>query len=173
MANIMAASMYMKIALVCMLVGTLLFVIGFSTVSWMVSSAYNRWEARGVWKVYSCGTSFCTYLSYGAWTYFGRNDYEHVRATQALECIGLIFALVSLLVLLLYLLVDSCRRRNSLIAFVVCVFAAVFFIVVGIAVFAIKLGYSYHVGWSMGFAIVGAIFMFVGGIMGILQLTCR
>lgn len=76
MANIMAASMYMKIALVCMLVGTLLFVIGFSTVSWMVTDAnINRWEARGVWKVYSCGISFCNYYSYGAWTHFGRSDY--------------------------------------------------------------------------------------------------
>ncbi|XP_067681464.1 uncharacterized protein [Haliotis asinina] len=173
MANIMAASMYLKIALVCLLVGLILYIIGFSTVSWMVA-AYSKWEARGVWRVYSCRVAaFCTYLSYGAWDYFGRSDLDYVRATQALECIGFVFAVVAFIVLMLYLLVDSCRRRNALIAFLVCVFAAVFFIIVGIAVFATKHPNFYRVGWSMGFAIVGTIFMFVSGIMGILQLTCR
>ncbi|XP_041354501.1 uncharacterized protein LOC121372276 [Gigantopelta aegis] len=165
MAGFMSASIWLKIALITLLTGTLLYVIGFATVSWMTLwSARQHW-AYGLWEQRACHGGSC---GTGAVRYRYSEDWQ--RATQALEVLGLICNLLALLILLLYMFVDQCRRRNALIATIVFIFAAVFFIVVGIAIFAIKLeerGFS--VGWSMGIAIVGAIFMFVAGIMSILH----
>nr|KAG5687173.1 hypothetical protein BaRGS_033060 [Batillaria attramentaria] len=96
------------------------------------------------------------------------------KATQALECIGLIAVFLALLLLLLYCFVDSCRRREALTATIFFIFGAVLCMVIGIIVFATKYEeIGYEIGWSMGVAIAGVICTFIAGVFCVLQLCAR
>ncbi|KAJ8309391.1 hypothetical protein KUTeg_014265 [Tegillarca granosa] len=93
------------------------------------------------------------------------------RATQALECLGLLCMGIALLILFLYFFVSQCKRRKAMIAIILLTFASVIFIVIGIAVFATKFeDRGYDISWSMGLAIAGAVFAFVAGVMEIIEL---
>ncbi|XP_059150054.1 uncharacterized protein LOC131936934 [Physella acuta] len=170
MANILrAASTWLKIALGCFSLGLILFVIGFATSSWMVSSNYrNQHMESGLWQHKFCAGSTCQ----GGDTY--PNDYH--RAIQAMECLGLIGFFLALLVLLLYICADSCRRKDFLQATVALAFAGVLFSSIGYAIFGSSTnnenlyGRGRNIGWSMGVAIAGTIFYALGGIMLIVQL---
>ncbi|XP_059150056.1 uncharacterized protein LOC131936936 [Physella acuta] len=93
-----------------------------------------------------------------------------------MECLGLIGFFLALLVLLLYICADSCRRKDFLQATVALAFAGVLFSSIGYAMFGSSQnveniwGLGREVGWSMGVAIAGTVFYAFGGIMLIVQL---
>ncbi|CAE1309564.1 unnamed protein product [Acanthosepion pharaonis] len=94
------------------------------------------------------------------------NTADWFKACQALETLGLIALLLAFIILFLYMFVESCRGRNALMAIMMCTFAGVAFVVIGVIIFNTKKGYQmYSIGWSMGLAIAGAIFSFIAGIM--------
>ncbi|XP_050406769.2 uncharacterized protein LOC126822065 [Patella vulgata] len=169
MASLRSASIWLKVALATLIIAVILFIVAFATSAWMTHTYRQNYQSIGLWKYRKCGGSTCNEGRIG---YRWGTDFHH--ATQAMETLGLIALLLSLLILLLYMFVDSCRRRNALIVTIVFIFVSVFFIVVGIAVCADKYeerGFS--IGWSMGLAIAAAIFDFVAGVMCVLQLVAR
>lgn len=50
----------MKIALVCMCVGLLLFVIAFATAGWMTYATHYRDISNGLWQYKDCIGGVCT-----------------------------------------------------------------------------------------------------------------
>lgn len=161
----------MKLALAFLSLGVLLFVIGFATDSWMVSEPHRgygyRSYYRGLWRHKECHGNVCTSARY-----VYPEDYH--KATQAMECIGLIGMLLAFLLLLLYVCVDSCRRREAMLATIFFIFGAVIAMVIGFIIFATKLEErGYDIGWSMGVAIAGSICVFIAGIMCVLHLQAR
>lgn len=167
-------STWLKIALVVLSLGVILFVVGFATEAWMVAPyyhhhpRYNVAYSHGLWKFRICDSyNRCSPARYG-------NVEDFHKATQAMECLGLIAVLLALLLLILYCFVDSCRRREALLAATFFIFASVVFIVIGIIVFATKMEErGYEVGWSMGVTIAGAILIFISGVFCILQIMAR
>jgi hypothetical protein len=93
-----------------------------------------------------------------------------------MECLGLIGYVIAFVILLLYLIGDSCRRRDFLQATTALTFAGVLFACIGFALFGStsnhdnKMGYGGNIGWSMGLAISGTILYGIGGIFLIIQL---
>lgn len=53
------SSIWIKVALICLLLGTLLFVIGFATNVWMTTDGY-RYANYGLWRVESCDRVSCS-----------------------------------------------------------------------------------------------------------------
>ncbi|OWF46633.1 uncharacterized protein LOC110455464 isoform X2 [Mizuhopecten yessoensis] len=167
MAGWNTSSTWMKIALICLCLGLLLFVIAFATTGWMVYTAYGYDRANGLWEFKDCTGRGCVSGDVNP----NRLMNDWYRATQAMECFGLICIVIATFLLLLYFFVASCKRRNALLATIVFTFASVGFIVIGIAIFASKFdNYGYEVGWSMGLAIAAAILAFVAGIMEVLEI---
>ncbi|XP_021361291.1 uncharacterized protein LOC110455464 isoform X1 [Mizuhopecten yessoensis] len=170
-------TVWLKIGLALQLVSTILFIVGFSTDVWIFATF--REDARreyGLWR-YLFYTYSSRYEDMGAIrANIGNNAIvitrsDWYRATQAMECFGLICIVIATFLLLLYFFVASCKRRNALLATIVFTFASVGFIVIGIAIFASKFdNYGYEVGWSMGLAIAAAILAFVAGIMEVLEI---
>ncbi|CAG5126861.1 unnamed protein product [Candidula unifasciata] len=167
MANIFStSSIWMKIASFSVLIGLILFVIGFATPAWRV---YGSQETRGLWQFHTCIFG-CRTVSYGQ-----VNDFH--RAIQAMECIGLIGYVLSAVCVLLYLCADSFRRRNCLQATTALTFAGIIFASIGYALFGAtsdgdnRNGYGSDMGWSMGVSLAGTILYGVAGIMLILQLV--
>ncbi|ESO87666.1 hypothetical protein LOTGIDRAFT_234917 [Lottia gigantea] len=166
MASLRSASTWLKVAFACLIIAVILFIVAFATSAWVSYHYRNDYQSIGLWKGRHCTGNFCTE---GRFRFSFNYDFHH--AVQALECLGLIFILLSLVVLILYIFVDSCRRRNALIAIIVFIFLSVFFIVVGIAVCASKYeDRGFSIAWSMGLAIAAAIFDFVAGVMCVLQI---
>ncbi|XP_005104357.1 uncharacterized protein LOC101852108 [Aplysia californica] len=171
MGNIFrTASVWLKVAIICMGLGLLLFVIGFATVAWKVDRYPGKTEV-GLWQTYYCSGRGC-----GSYKYAVVTDFH--RAVQAMECIGLIGFFLAILVLLLYLCMDSCRRRDFLQAATVFTFVGVVFSCIGYTMFGASdsdynLGRGREVGWSMGVAIAGTVAYGVAGLMLILQLIGR
>ncbi|KAL8619788.1 hypothetical protein ACOMHN_025874 [Nucella lapillus] len=169
--DLRSLSTWMKLALVFLSLGVLLFVVGFATESWMVSRGYvDRYHTKlhkGLWKHKDCTRSRCTSYSYGA-----MEDFE--RATQAMESIGLVSMLLAFLLLLLYVFVDSCRRREAMLATIFFIFGAVVAMVIGFIIFATKWEErGLEIGWSLGVAIAGCILTFVAGVMCVLHIQAR
>lgn len=159
-----AASTWLKIAIIAFAIGLLLFIIGFSTSSWKVS--YD--DGYGLWSFFDCRRRHCISGPY-AYT----NDFHN--AIQAMECLGLIGFGLALLILLLYVCADSCRRRDILQATTAIAFAGILFASIGFALFGSnnrenRVGIGRDIGWSMGLAIAGTICYGLGGIMLIIQL---
>ncbi|GFO04067.1 lens fiber membrane intrinsic protein-like [Plakobranchus ocellatus] len=171
MANIFrTASIWLKIAIICCALGLVIFIIGFATTSWMTTKDHNRSFYNGLWQEKYCkrGGSCRTH------SYTSLNDYH--RAIQAMECLGLIGFTLSLATLLLYLCMDSFRRRDFLQAATAFTFAGIFFASVGFALFGSKDNEENHkalrdIGWSMGIAIAGTILYGIAGLCLILQLV--
>ena len=56
------SSVWIKVALFCLLLSVLVFVIGFATVSWMTTHGYNWSDSWGLWKRENCPSRrVCTY----------------------------------------------------------------------------------------------------------------
>ncbi|XP_076463679.1 transmembrane protein 47-like [Babylonia areolata] len=161
-------STWMKLALVFLSLGVLLFVIGFATNSWMESRTYRYGRIyKGLWKDKECSGSRCR-------SYDNRYREDFEKATQAMECIGLIGMLMGFLLLLLYVCVDSCRRREAMLAIIFFLFGAVVAMVIGFVVYATKLEErGYQIGWSMGVAIGGCICTFIAAVMCVLHIQAR
>ncbi|KAK7103513.1 uncharacterized protein [Littorina saxatilis] len=165
-------STWLKIALVCLSLGVLLFVIGFATESWVVvdSGHHRGYVVFGLWKTKDCRTSYAC----STHKYDNRYLQDYHKATQAMECLGLIGMLLAFLLLLLYVFVDSCRRREALLATIFFLFGAVVCMVIGFIVFATHYeNYSSDIGWSMGVAIAGCILTFIAGVMCVLQILAK
>ncbi|BFZ11754.1 hypothetical protein BsWGS_14793 [Bradybaena similaris] len=173
MANILrTASVWLKGAAICFAIGLILFIIGFATTSWIVYRGvdYRNFRNSGLWSAYICVSNYhCQTYTYG-----DVNDYH--RAIQAMECLGLIGYILAIILLLLYLCADSCRRRDVIQATTAVTFAGVLFACIGFAVFGSSsnnenhLGRGGDIGWSMAVAITGSILYGLGGIFLIIQL---
>lgn len=177
--RLQSLSIWLKIGLVCVSLGALLFIIGFSTDSWMLDHGrydhrsyqhhQQQWSTEGLWRQLVCNVNRCDSSRYRS---FQVPDFH--KATQAMECLGLICQLLAVLLLVLYICVDQCRRRNVMLTVIFFLFAAVGFMVIGFVVFAVKYeAYGYEVGWSMGIAIAGCILVFVAGIMCVMQICAK
>ncbi|KAK3790259.1 hypothetical protein RRG08_034822 [Elysia crispata] len=169
MGNIFrSASIFLKIALACAAVGLLLFVIGFATTSWTTRHYHRDDWYFGLWQQKTCNPRDCRTDSYGR-----LNDYH--RAIQAMECLGLIGFILGLVSLLLYMCMDSFRRRDFLQASTAFIIAGLLFACIGFALFGSKDNrenkLSGEIGWSMGLAIAGSVLYGVSGICLILQLV--
>ncbi|GFR70386.1 hypothetical protein ElyMa_003785100 [Elysia marginata] len=92
-----------------------------------------------------------------------------------MECLGLIGFFLGLATLLLYLCMDSCRRRDFLQACTAFVFAGLLFACIGFALFGSKDNRENYkrgeIGWSMGLSIAGSVLYGVAGFCLILQLV--
>ncbi|CAG5121152.1 unnamed protein product [Candidula unifasciata] len=167
------ASVWLKGAIISFAIGLLLFVIGFATTSWVVyhhRGLRNDYQNNGLWQSYVCrNNQHCT-----TYSLYYLNDYH--RAIQAMECLGLIGYIISLVILLLYLCADSCRRRDFLQATTAITFAGILFACIGFALFGSHSnqeniqGVNGNIGWSMGIAIAGTVLYGLGGIFLIVQL---
>lgn len=152
-----SSSKWINIAFGALTLGLLLFVIGFSTNYWAVRNPNHL----GLWQSHMCYRYGCRDFSN-----VSSNNADWFKACQALETLGLIALLLAFIILFLYMFVESCRGRNALMAIMMCTFAGVAFVIIGIIIFNTKKGYQmYNIGWSMGLAIAGAIFSFIAGIM--------
>ncbi|XP_060569337.1 uncharacterized protein LOC132727774 [Ruditapes philippinarum] len=164
-------SVWIKVAFICLLLALVLFVIGFATISWMTSYNY----ALGLWKTKSCYNTIrhydgrCRTSSItSAWLKLaGWEDW--FRATQAFECIGLICLGMALLIMFLFVFVDSMKKRSPLLAVIFFCFGAVLAMVIGFLILGLKLDHL-DIGWSMGLAIAGCILTFVAGVMSVIDL---
>ncbi|KAL4238366.1 Lens fiber membrane intrinsic protein [Mactra antiquata] len=165
------SSIWIKVGFICLILGTILFVIGFATTAWMVIDSYRgHSDEYGLWRHKSCpyiGTCTSQKITerwLDSWT--SRDSY---RATRAFESIGLGCQLLALFIMILFVFVDRAKRRSPLIAIVVfCIVGAVC-MAIGFVIFAMEFDRR-DVGWSMGVAIAGCVLTFVAGIMGILEL---
>lgn len=162
------SSIWIKVALICLLLGTLLFVIGFATNVWMTTDGY-RYANYGLWRVESCDRVSCSSfkITHDWLRLHGMDDWYH--ATQAFECMGLIAVCIALLICLLFVFVDTMRKRTPLLATIFFCFAAVLCMVIGFLIIGIKMEY-YSIGWSMGLAIAGCALTFVAGVMCVIDL---
>ncbi|CAL1530689.1 unnamed protein product [Lymnaea stagnalis] len=161
-----AASTLLKIAIIAFALGLLLFIIGFATNSWKIG--FNLYPfGYGLWNYFRCDRGCVNY------PISQPNDFH--SAIQAMECLGLIGFGLALLILLLYLCADSCRRRHILQVTTALAFAGILFACIGFALFGSNdmhnIGRSQDVGWSMGIAIAGTVIYAIGGIMLIVQLV--
>ncbi|BFZ07180.1 hypothetical protein BsWGS_10219 [Bradybaena similaris] len=162
------ASLWLKLASVSVLIGIILFVIGFATPAWRVHSSLGE-ETWGLWQFHTCIFG-CRTVSYGR-----INDFH--RAIQAMECIALIGYFLSTLCVLLYMCVDSLRHRGCLQAATATALAGIVFACIGYGLFGASsdtdntYGYATEMGWSMGVSIAGTILFGVAEIMLILQLV--
>lgn len=158
------SSIFIKVAFVCVLLATLLFIIGFATVSWMVYDQYHTYDTYdyGLWRVKHCGRR-------NSCSNYGTPTQDWMRATQAFECMGLISLAVAVIITVLFVFVDKMRKRSPLIAIIIFCFVAVACMIIGFIIFGTKLS-SADVGWSMGVAIAGCILTFVAGVMCVIDL---
>ncbi|KAH3854038.1 uncharacterized protein LOC127875447 [Dreissena polymorpha] len=164
------SSVWIKVAIICLALALLLFVIGFATTHWMVLSGY-RSSSYGLWSHEYCDHHRCADNKITGALLRQYKWEDWYRATQAFECIGLICLSVALLVIILFVFVDRMRKRNPLIAIIILSFCAVVAMVIGFLIFALKLeDYGYSVGWSMALAIAGCILTFVAGVMCVIDL---
>ncbi|XP_063425863.1 uncharacterized protein LOC134709641 isoform X2 [Mytilus trossulus] len=155
------------LSLVTLCCSLILFIIGLFTVSWMKTSGVGTSYDYGLFKERDCDRDRCTYTT---WSEIMNEDWY--RATQAMECLGLISLVLALLVLLLYFCVPSCKVRKALYGMIFFTFLAVMFIVIGIAIFGSTFDEKgFDVGWSMGLAIAAALLAFISGILQILEMT--
>ncbi|CAI9723971.1 XP_029637759.1uncharacterized protein LOC115213003 isoform X2 [Octopus vulgaris] len=153
-------SKWINIALAFLSLGLLLFIIGFSTSHWVV---YGH-QHTGLWEKFFCTHRVCYEVSA-----VSRHNADWFKACQALETLGLIALLLAFIILFLYMFVETCRGRNALLAIMICTFAGVAFIIIGVIIFNTKkAGSLYEIGWSMGLAIAGAVFAFIAGVMVVL-----
>ncbi|KAL4238138.1 Lens fiber membrane intrinsic protein [Mactra antiquata] len=164
------SSIWVKVGFICLILGTILFVIGFATTAWMVINYRGKSDEYGLWRHIhcplrgSCRTTKITERWLDSWI-----STAPYRATRALESIGLGCQLLALFIMILFVFVDRAKRRSPLIAIVVfCILGAIC-MAVGFVVFALEYNMR-DVGWSMGVAITGCVLTFVAGIMGILEL---
>ncbi|KAK3603061.1 hypothetical protein CHS0354_015754 [Potamilus streckersoni] len=169
------ASIWIKVALAALALGSLLFTIGYATVAWMTYTAAHVDDDYGLWRHSYCSQQRCTddrltapYLRLRGWT-------DWYQATQAFETMGLICILLALLIILLFVFIDRMRKRSPLIAIIVFCFAAVVFMVIGFIIINVKfdsvhLYNPYGIGWSQGLAISGCVCAFIAGIMSIIDL---
>ncbi|XP_014771018.1 uncharacterized protein LOC106869694 isoform X1 [Octopus bimaculoides] len=160
-----SASKWMKIALASHFFGTLMFLVGFSTYAWLQETLKGNTISVGLWKTRSCDRNggCITFDSVSS------HSQDWFKACQALEILGLIALLLAFIILFLYMFVETCRGRNALLAIMICTFAGVAFIIIGVIIFNTKKGSSlYEIGWSMGLAIAGAVFAFIAGVMVVL-----
>ncbi|XP_052768276.1 uncharacterized protein LOC128208757 [Mya arenaria] len=167
------ASVWLKVSVVCLALATLVFVIGFATVSWMSYGGAYGSSDYGLWRHSGCDRSRCwSYKISGYWLDVqGWEDWY--QATRAFECVGLICLGLALLITFLFVFVDRCKKRSALIATIVFTFAAVLAMVIGFLIFALKFDdvhAAYGVGWSMGLAIAGAILAFIAGVFLVIEL---
>ncbi|XP_071163651.1 uncharacterized protein [Mytilus edulis] len=175
------ASVYIIISLFCLAISVVLFLVGFSSAVW-VKKTYEDKGVRmyGLWKYtryYPWVESTEEYRLSGLLlssdeTPLSATTTDWYRATQAMECLGLISLVLALLILLLYFCVPSCKVRKALFGMIFFTFLAVMFIVIGIAIFGSKFDEKgFDVGWSMGLAIAAALLAFISGILQILEMT--
>ncbi|RUS76077.1 hypothetical protein EGW08_016151 [Elysia chlorotica] len=170
MGNIFrSASIFLKIAFACAALGLLLFVIGFATTSWTIVRPRSYQDTDyGLWEYKHCNGRSCS-----TYTYKGLNDYH--RAIQAMECLALIGFSLGLLTLLLYMCMDSFRRRDFMQAATAFIFAGLVFACIGFGLFGTKDNRENHhpgdIGWSMGIAIAGSVLYGVSGFCLVLQLV--
>lgn len=65
--DLRSISTWLKIALICISLGVLLFVIGFATESWMVAGSRYSWIGKGLWKEKHCSGSACRSGKYSSY----------------------------------------------------------------------------------------------------------
>jgi len=176
------SSVWLKVALVCLSVGTLIFVIGFATNSWKTAdNAYNYKVRWGLWSYYNCHQDVrrvrsCSSLDITKYVlesyerHTGEDWVAFYRATQVFECLGLVCAGLALIIIFLFVFCDQMRKRSALIFIIVLCFVGVACMVIGFAVFGTQFPGYYEVGWSMGIAIAGSILIFIAGVMAVLDL---
>ncbi|KAL5008856.1 hypothetical protein ScPMuIL_014437 [Solemya velum] len=173
MAGFLSSSIWLKIAFIGLCLASVLFVIGFATVAWM---SYDHPQLDyGLWKTRYCSGRQCQETEVDnrllRTLQLDGQAKDWYRASQVMECFGLVCMLIALILLFVFVFAESCRRRNILIAIIALIFAAVVFMIIGISVFATKFeNRGGSVGWSMGLAIASAIFAFVSDIMLVLEL---
>lgn len=181
------ASVWIKVALFCLVLSVVLFVIGFATISWMSNDGrdyhgYGWTDDWGLWRRKTCEYRrgcLSEKLNTRVLTFYGLED-SH-RAVQAFESMGLICIAMALLIMLLFVFIDRMRKRSPLIAIIVFTFAAVVFMVIGFIVMATQfdsddyrrrrgmISLSPH--WSMWIAIVGCVLAFISGVMCVIDLN--
>ena len=72
--DLRSISTWLKIALICISLGVLLFVIGFATESWMVAGTRYRWLGNGLWKYKHCSGSSCQSGKYNTYSLEGKSE---------------------------------------------------------------------------------------------------
>lgn len=130
------------------------YVIGFATVGWETDS---RGVWLGIWL--TCSSNASPY-----------SDYAWFKATQAMVTIGLILLVASLISIFIYLFVHSLSLSKSdlIKAFTILAFIAVVFMVIGFIIYGAE--HKFYLNWSFAFCCIGAIFLFISAILGLIQM---
>jgi len=154
---IRTASYYIKVALVFMLLGLILFVVGFATNVW---SEYSINGSIGLWK--ACRFDNC-YETDG-------NDF--LKVIRAMECLALIGYGLAVVTLILYCTLDNVRRRDFMQAVTVFTFAGIICAGIGFAMANSnnRKNPFPNFGWSQGLALAGTVSYGVSGVMLLMHL---
>lgn len=197
MAGWGAASIPLRVALIVLCLGLVVFVIGFATKGW----AHNKYgtdifaeavpipvyveQELGLWAYDVCYTSRSDALNkYQRYARYYQCDDRDIglfidslrcgdwyHAVQGIECLGLILMVAALILLFLYFFVQSLKQRRYLLIIIGLTFSAVVFIIIGVGIYGSKIKDIYYkLGWSFGVTIGGAVLAAIAGIAEVVVL---
>lgn len=144
-----------------LLAGSLtLFVVAFSTVSWVKSNEGGRQE--GLWENCTC-------------TKVSGDDSRY--AVQALLCIGLIGLLIALLLITIYLCLHTVSKNSTIIALVCVCFISFTFMLIAFIIYGIQLANrmwkdneQLNLSWSYVVSVLSSVLCFAAGVVSIIQM---
>ncbi|XP_063406720.1 uncharacterized protein LOC134690657 [Mytilus trossulus] len=154
------AALAIKLALIFIIVGFLLHIIGFGAPYWSDNIAFNR----GLWQSCSKITDSCS--SVNTDVNFGFGDY--LTATKTFECFGLIGSIACLVLIGIFICVGRCSGSKCIAVFnVIALLGTGACILIAIIIFASE---SNNLAWAFGLATTGGVCFALAGIFMIVSM---
>ncbi|XP_059150055.1 uncharacterized protein LOC131936935 [Physella acuta] len=150
---------WVKVMLLHLALGAVLFTVGFGTVHWKVLPGQ---PSVGLWH-----RQLCISRARECHKQHHQDVNHYHRTIQAMETMALVSFIASLVGLLVYISVQRFRTEKTLQMVTALTCGGVVLATIGFVMFGWTNEYnvhgsSGHVGWSMGVAVTGAIFYAIG-----------
>ncbi|XP_052795616.1 uncharacterized protein LOC128228369 [Mya arenaria] len=154
------ASIWAKLAFVAIVIGLILFIVGFATPSWMVYQITTSSIRVGLWRMRSCSNNACTDEAVNSAL---TND--TFKAAQVFAIFAFIMFLLSAVAVGVYTFVSGARGKCIAIT------AASFCLTTGLLGFICMIVWlvyvqdPYESSWSMGLVVLGSILAAIAGLL--------
>ncbi|XP_061194079.1 uncharacterized protein LOC133202300 [Saccostrea echinata] len=153
------ASWWAKLSWGCVMLGSLLHVVAWSTPSWMIGTSGGTTTRVGLWKTRTC-TSTCTETSVDI-SY--KND--SFRTTQAMETIAFILCLLIPILLGVYVMSDRFRSPRLAAWCMAGCFVTALFLLMGMIAWLVYVTDPWAVSYSFGFSVIALVLTFIAGFL--------
>ncbi|KAH3837342.1 uncharacterized protein LOC127879473 [Dreissena polymorpha] len=154
------ASLWAKLAFLAIVIGLILFIVGFATPSWMVYQVTTTSIRVGLFQMKTCTANACA--EEGVNSALKNDDFTVTQAFEILTFIMLLFATIAISV---YVFAPGSRSKCLAITCVAFAFTASFLGFVGMICWLVYVPSPYKTSWSMGLTVLAAILACIAGLL--------